>query len=100
MASSCYRSCGMEREITMPAASLYDTDYYAWTLDQAAALRELALKHPGMPLDLLRLAEEIEGLGRNQLRAASDFHQQIVTRLLKIQFAAIRTPVRHWQREI
>jgi hypothetical protein len=84
----------------MPAASLYDSDYYAWTLDQAATLRELTLNRPEMPLDLLRLAEEIEGLGTHQLRIASEFHQRIVTHLLKIQFAAIRTSVRHWQREI
>jgi hypothetical protein len=50
----------------MPAASLYDTDYYAWTLDQTAALRELALKRPELPLDLLRLAGEIEGLNHVQ----------------------------------
>jgi hypothetical protein len=50
----------------MPAASLYDTDYYAWTLDQTAALRELALKRPELPLDLLRLAGEIEGLNHIQ----------------------------------
>lgn len=90
----------MGGEIVMPAASLYETDYYAWTLEQAAALRELTPTHSDTPLDHLRLADEIEGLGRSHLRAISDYHQQIVTHLLKIQFAAIRTPVRHWQREI
>nr|WP_169789385.1 DUF29 domain-containing protein [Skermanella aerolata] len=84
----------------MPTASLYDIDYYAWTLEQAAILRELTPKHPDMPLDHLRLADEIEGLGKSCLRAVLELHQQIVTHLLKIQFAAIRTPVRHWQREI
>ena len=84
----------------MPAASLYDVDYFAWTLEQAAALRELAPMQSGTPLDHQRLADEIEDLGKSYLRAVAEFHQQIVTHLLKIQFAAIRTPVRHWQREI
>jgi hypothetical protein len=84
----------------MPRPSLYDTDYYAWTQAQAATLRELAESRSNMPLDLWHLAEEVEDLGRNELRTVSSFYQQIVTHLLKIQFAAIRTPVRHWQREI
>src|SRR4051794_25794181 len=90
----------MNEEIVMPAASLYDTDYYAWTLEQAAALRELTPKRSDLRLDHLPLADEIEGLGRSHLRVVFEFHQQIVTHLLKIQFATIRTPVRHWQREI
>jgi hypothetical protein len=84
----------------MPRPSLYDTDYYAWTQAQAATLRELAESRSNMPLDLWHLAEEVEDLGRNELRTISSFYQQIVTHLLKIQFAAIRAPVRHWQREI
>jgi len=91
---------GEERETIMPRASLYDTDYYAWTQDQAATLRELAASRSNMRLDLSQLAEEVEDLGRNELRTVSSFFQQIVTHLLKIQFAAIRAPVRHWQREI
>jgi hypothetical protein len=84
----------------MPRPSLYDTDYYAWTQAQAAALRELAESRSNTPLDLWHLAEEVEDSGRNELRTVSSFYQQIVAHLLKIQFAAIRTPVRHWQREI
>jgi hypothetical protein len=84
----------------MPRPSLYDTDYYAWTQAQAATLRELAESRSNMPLDLWHLAEEVEDLDWNELRTISSFYQQIVTHLLKIQFAAIRAPVRHWQREI
>ena len=63
----------------MPRASLYDTDYYAWTQDQAATLRELAASRSNMRLDLSQLAEEVEDLGRNELRTVSSFFQQIVT---------------------
>jgi Domain of unknown function DUF29 len=55
----------------MPRASLYDTDYYAWTQDQAATLRELAASRSNMRLDLSQLAEEVEDLGRNELRTVS-----------------------------
>ncbi len=37
---------------------LYAEDYYAWTRDQAAALRRLAKEHWNGPLDLAHLAEE------------------------------------------
>jgi hypothetical protein len=40
---------------TMPAPSLYETDFYAWTQEQVALLR----KHQWSQLDLLNLIEEI-----------------------------------------
>ena len=47
--------------------SLYQTDYYAWTRQQAAALRELAAARANTTLDLENLAEEVEKLGRSDL---------------------------------
>ena len=40
-------------------AELYDEDHYAWTRDQATALRRLAVERWNGPLDLEHLAEEI-----------------------------------------
>jgi hypothetical protein len=40
--------------------SLYQTDYYAWTRQQAAELRRLAAAHAHSTLDLANLAEEVE----------------------------------------
>ena len=40
--------------------SLYQTDYYAWTKDQAAKLRALAAARVNSTLDLENLAEEVE----------------------------------------
>jgi hypothetical protein len=40
---------------------LYDQDFYAWTQEQAALLREGALHD----LDVTNLAEEIESLGKS-----------------------------------
>src|SRR6266540_2033959 len=43
----------------------YDTDFYQWTQEQAARLREGALSD----LDVINLAEEIESLGKSDRRA-------------------------------
>jgi hypothetical protein len=47
---------------TMPALSLYETDFYAWTQEQVALLR----KHQWSQIDLLNPIEEIESLGKQQ----------------------------------
>lgn len=50
--------------------SLYDEDILAWSEQQAALLRDLA-RHRDLPnaLDLENVAEEIESVGRDELRA-------------------------------
>jgi len=45
---------------------LYDDDYHARALDQAARLRRLAADRSNLPLDLGNLAEEVEDLGRSE----------------------------------
>jgi hypothetical protein len=57
----------------------YDTDFYAWTQTQAAAL---AAGHIG-ELDLMNLAEEIEDLGKNNWRELSSRLEILVMHLLK-----------------
>ena len=52
------------------AARLYKKDFYAWTRDQAAALRRLADERWNGPLDLLHLAEEVEESVRYALASA------------------------------
>jgi hypothetical protein len=44
----------------------FKEDFYAWTRDQAEALRRLADQRWNGPLDLLHLAEEVEDLGSEQ----------------------------------
>ncbi len=44
---------------------LYERDFYAWTRDQARALRCLAETQPDLPLDLLHLIEEVDGIGNS-----------------------------------
>jgi hypothetical protein len=59
--------------------SLYDTDFYAWTLEQAALLRDGKVQ----ALDLANLAEEIESLGKSDRRALGNHLQGLVMHLLK-----------------
>ncbi|GAB4175192.1 MAG: hypothetical protein Fur006_05430 [Coleofasciculaceae cyanobacterium] len=48
----------MNSKDTIPAPNLYETDFYAWTIEQASLLR----KHQWSQLDLLNLIEEKEFL--------------------------------------
>ena len=43
-------------------SNLYETDFYAWTLEQSQLLQEGNFKH----LDIANLVEEIESLGKQQ----------------------------------
>jgi Domain of unknown function DUF29 len=62
--------------------ALYDQDFYAWTQEQAALLREGAVQD----LDLTNLAEEIESLGKSDRRALGSHLRNLVMHLLKWQY--------------
>ena len=85
----------------MDHPSLYDTDFLTWTEEQAAALRALANRHD-LPnaLDLENVIEEIEALGRNELKAATTPIRLILEHLLKIAFDPESDAQRHWRGEI
>ena len=57
----------------------YDTDFYAWTQAQAAALRA----KKWLALDVDNLAEEIESLGRSDRRAITHQLERLLLHLLK-----------------
>jgi hypothetical protein len=57
----------------------YETDLYAWTQAQAAALRAKAWE----TLDLANLAEEIESLGNEQTHAVESHLAILLLHLLK-----------------
>jgi hypothetical protein len=81
-------------------ASLYDTDWYAWTQDQAARLRGMpaALRPNG--LDVENLAEEVESMGRAQRRELRSLLEQIFIHLLKFEFHPARDARAHCETEI
>lgn len=63
------------------SAPLYETDFHAWTQEQAELLRQGQLSH----LDRERMAEEIEGLGQQQRQELERFGI-LLGHLLKWQF--------------
>jgi hypothetical protein len=84
--------------MAMTAALLYEEDFYAWTQQQAELLRRLpAISNA---LDIEHIAEEIEDLGRSDLRAAQSLCEHIIEHFLKIEFSGLDQPTDHWRDEI
>lgn len=78
----------------------YDRDYYAWTQDQAARLRRLADARANLDLDLENLAEEVESMGRSDLREVESLIANVMAHLLKLEISPATEPRRHWRSEI
>jgi Domain of unknown function DUF29 len=78
------------------AERLYKEDFYAWTREQAAALRRLADERWNGPLDLLHLAEEVEDLGSEQQNAVMSQLERIFEHLLKLEHSRNPDPRRQW----
>jgi Domain of unknown function DUF29 len=73
----------------------YDTDFFAWTQRQAAALAA----GKAAELDWLNLAEEIESLGKSDLRQLENRLAVLVRHLLKWAYQPERRRTGHsWQR--
>lgn len=64
----------------------YDTDFYTWTQQQAAALRA----KDWAAFDLAHLAEEIESLGNEQAHAVESHLVIVLTHLLKWRYQSER----------
>ena len=75
---------------------LYKDDFYAWTREQAGALRRLADQRWNGPLDLLHLAEEVEDLGSEQRWAVESQLERVLEHLLKLEHSPSPEPRRQW----
>lgn len=84
--------------MSMTTDALYEEDFYAWTQQQAELLRRLP--PAGNQLDLEHIAEEIEDLGRSDLRAARSLCQHIIEHFLKLEYSGLEYPAEHWRDEI
>jgi hypothetical protein len=86
----------------MDRRSLYDDDIYAWAQQQAEALRRLAETRRDLPneLDLENVAEEIEAVGRSELREVESFIRLIFVHLIKAASAPQARPYRKWEKEV
>lgn len=65
----------------------YETDVYAWSLNQGALLRRLAAgeRIDRTQLDWENIAEEIEALGRSERRAAASSISDVIENLMLLQ---------------
>lgn len=80
--------------------TLYERDFYAWTQDQARALRAAARAGSNLALDWENLAEEIESLGKSHKHALKSHVQNIVLHLLKLEASRAVDPRHGWRRSI
>jgi Domain of unknown function DUF29 len=79
----------------MTTQTLYETDFYAWSQQQAQLLEQRDFAH----LDFTNLIEEIEDMGKNRQRELSSRLQVLLAHLLKWQYQpAKRSP--SWQATI
>ncbi|QKD81193.1 DUF29 domain-containing protein [Thermoleptolyngbya sichuanensis A183] len=85
----------------MPS-NLYETDFYAWTLEQSNLLKEGDFKH----LDITNLVEEIESLGKQQRQELRNRLGVLIGHLLKWDYQpekrskSWRVSIREQRREI
>src|SRR5262245_34048084 len=80
--------------------SLYESDYYAWTKEQAAKLRALAAARVNSQLDLENLAEEVESLGRSDLNTVRSQVSRIIEHLLKLEYSRSMPPRDDWRHSV
>lgn len=76
---------------------LYEADFYAWTRDQAAALRRLAGERWSSPLDLGHLADEVEGAGKADRDAVRGRLRRIIEHCLKLEHSPAPEPRLGWK---
>lgn len=82
----------------MAPSQQHDTDFYSWTQEQAALLR--ALPRGSNRLDIDNLAEEIEDMGRAEIKEISSLLRQILTHLVKIAVDREARSAAHWVTEV
>ena len=74
----------------------YETDFYAWTQQQAKAIRAKDVA----ALDIEHLAEEVEDLGRAVRKGIGSQLQRLLLHLLKWQYDPATDPRRLWRLSI
>lgn len=77
--------------------SLYESDFYAWTQDQADRLRALAGDNR---FDAEHVAEEIEDLGKAQKNAFHSHLMRALQHLVQVAASQSDDPKQHWLGEV
>ncbi|MEQ9235681.1 DUF29 domain-containing protein [Coleofasciculus sp. E2-BRE-01] len=70
------------QQTAIPTPNLYETDFYAWTQEQASLLRQQQWSQ----LDLGNLIEEIESLGKQQRQELRNRLTVLIGHLLKWEY--------------
>jgi hypothetical protein len=83
-------------QIERASHRLYREDFYAWSRQQAALLRDGRFSE----LDLIHLVEEVEDLGENLYRSVRSRVRTIVEHLLKLEHSPASEPKRVWRETI
>lgn len=79
---------------------LYEDDFYAWTRNQARALRHLAATRPDVALDFEHLIEEVADLGKSERFAVRSQLRRIMEHCLKLAWSPARAPRPGWHETI
>jgi hypothetical protein len=79
---------------------LYKDDFYAWTRDQAQALRRLADERWNGPLDLEHLADEVDELGMQARNAVRSQLERAIEHLLKLEYSPSSEPRSGWRNSV
>jgi Domain of unknown function DUF29 len=81
---------------------LYERDFYQWTQAQAEALRAEAARRGGgsNAVDWEQVAEEIEDMGKSDLRECFSRVETIIEHLFKLAWSSQETPRGGWRSTI
>ena len=75
---------------------LYEDDFYAWTRNQAQALRRLAATRPNEAIDFPHLIEEVQDLGIGERNACRSQVARIIEHMLKLEHSPAAAPRDGW----
>ena len=88
----------MTRGERTPASATYDGDFFIWTQQQAAALR-LTRDLIGGSVDVEHVADELEDMGKRDLREVGSFLARLIEHLLKMDALPSSRDRGHWLSE-
>jgi hypothetical protein len=77
--------------------TLYDTDFFAWSQQQAEAVRAAGRRSTNRLVDWENVAEEIESLGRSDRRELHSQIRRIIEHLLKLEHSPATEPREGWR---
>jgi len=81
-------------------ATLYERDFYEWSIVQATKLRAMAAARINSELDLENLAEEVESMAGSDRRELLIRLELILVHLIKLAYCFYPDPRRQWSNSV